>query len=78
MAGLGSWWAIGIAFLVSFVFRVAALYRGWEEPLALEPKGAYLHTDGRPLLGRKLASKSERELHDLGLTVDEGSNTHKH
>ena len=73
MAGLSSWWAIGISFAISFVFRVLALYRGWEEPLAKEPKGAYIHADGRPLLGRKLAGKSERELHDLGLTVDRAS-----
>jgi len=26
--------------------------------------------DGRPLLGRKIAGKSQRELHDLGLTVE--------
>ena len=29
--------------------------------------------DGRPMLGRKLAGKSQRELHDLGLTVDNGA-----
>src|SRR5215208_5568406 len=68
--GLGTWWAAGIAFTVGFTFRVAALYRGWEEPLATEPKGAYKHTHGRPLLGRKLAGKSQRELEDLGLGVD--------
>jgi hypothetical protein len=28
-----------------------------------------MHSDGRPLLGRKLQGKSQRELHDLGLTV---------
>ena len=27
----------------------------------------YLHDDGRPLLGRKIKGKSQRELHDLGL-----------
>jgi uncharacterized membrane protein YeiH len=56
-----------VAFAVGFSFRVAALYRGWEEPLASEPAGVYRHTDGRPLLGRKLAKKSIRELRDLGL-----------
>ena len=71
-AGLGTWWAAGIAFAVGFTFRVVALYRGWEEPLAKEPKGAYKHSDGRPLLGRKLAGKSQRELHDLGLSVENG------
>ena len=56
-----------IAFVIGFTVRVVALYRGWEEPLAKEPAGVYLHDDGRPLLGRKLKGKSQRELHDLGL-----------
>ena len=47
-----------------------ALYRAWEEPLAKEPAGVYQHSDGRPMLGRKLAGKSQRELHDLGLVPD--------
>jgi hypothetical protein len=50
---------------------MAALYYAWEEPLASEPKGVYEHSDGRPLLGRKIKGKSKRELHDLGLVVDE-------
>ncbi len=50
--------------------RLLALYRGWEEPLAKEPQGVYRHSDGRPLLGRKLAGKSEREMRDLGLAID--------
>jgi uncharacterized membrane protein YeiH len=58
-----------ISFAIGFVVRMAALYRGWEEPLAKEPSGVYQHSDGRPLLGRKLAGKSRRELHDLGLIV---------
>jgi hypothetical protein len=66
---LGSWWAAGIAFAIGFGLRVLALYRGWEEPLAKEPAGVYVHDDGRPLLGRKLKGKSRRELRDLGLTV---------
>jgi uncharacterized membrane protein YeiH len=70
-AGLGTWAAAGIAFVVGFTFRVVALYRGWEEPLAKEPAGVYKHSDGRPLLGRKIAGKSPRELRDLGLAVDE-------
>jgi hypothetical protein len=49
-----------------------ALYQGWEEPLAKEPAGVYKHDDGRPLLGRKIAGKSQRELHDLGLLIDDG------
>ena len=57
----------GSDFFVGFTFRLLALYRGWEEPLAREPQGVYVHSDGRPLLGRKLAGKSQRELRDLGL-----------
>jgi hypothetical protein len=59
-----------LACLVGFVLRLLALYRGWEEPLESEPGGAYLHSDGRPLLGRKLSGKSQREARDLGLTVE--------
>ena len=70
-AGLGPWWCAGIAFVIGFSFRMAALYLAWEEPLAKEPKGAYQHSDGRPLLGRKIAGKSQRELRDLGLLVDQ-------
>jgi hypothetical protein len=52
-----------------------ALYRGWEEPLAKEPTGVYQHSDGRPLLGRKLTGKSRRELRDLGLLIEDESDT---
>ena len=69
-AGLNTWWSAGISFVVGYTLRVLALYRGWEEPLAKEPTGVYVHDDGRPLLGRKLAGKSRRELKDLGLTVE--------
>lgn len=71
-AGAGSWLAAGIAFLIGFTVRVIALYRAWEEPLAREPAGIYQHSEGRPLLGRKIAHKSQRELRDLGLVVDDG------
>jgi uncharacterized membrane protein YeiH len=70
-AGLNTWACAGIAFVVGFTFRLVALYRGWEEPLAREPAGVYQHSDGRPLLGRKLKGKSVRELRDLGLLVDD-------
>jgi len=73
-AGLGTWAAAGIAFVVGYTVRVAALYRGWEEPLPKEPAGVHAHDDGRPLLGRKLKGKSRRELHDLGLVVDTADN----
>ncbi|MDL9979535.1 trimeric intracellular cation channel family protein [Microbacterium sp. ASV49] len=71
--GLNTWWAAGISFIIGYTLRMVALYRGWEEPLAKEPKGVYKHDDGRPLLGRKIAGKSERELHDLGLLVESPS-----
>jgi hypothetical protein len=62
--------SVAIAFALGFGFRILALYRGWEEPLAREPKGIKVHPDKRPLLGRKLAGKSQEELRMLGLTVD--------
>jgi hypothetical protein len=74
-AALNVWACAGIAFAVGFTFRVLALYRGWEEPLAKEPSGVYKHSDGRPLLGRKLEGKSVRELHDLGLVVQDPATT---
>jgi uncharacterized membrane protein YeiH len=67
------WWPTGIAFVVGFAVRMLALYRAWEEPLAKEPRGVYKHNDGRPLLGRKLAGKSQRELRDLGLLIENGT-----
>jgi uncharacterized membrane protein YeiH len=69
-AGLNSWWAAGITFVVAYAFRVTALFFAWEEPLAKEPTGVYIHDDGRPMLGRKLKGKSRRELRDLGLLVE--------
>jgi uncharacterized membrane protein YeiH len=71
-----SWIALGVAFVIGFGVRMAALYYGWEEPLAKEPAGVYIHSDGRPLLGRKLKGKSKRELRDLGLVVEHGSDGH--
>ncbi len=70
-AGAGTWLATGIAFVIGFTVRVIALYRAWEEPLAKEPQGVYQHSDGRPMLGRKLKGKSVREMRDLGLTVED-------
>ncbi|MEV0800084.1 TRIC cation channel family protein [Kribbella sp. NPDC050281] len=67
--GLGTWASAGISFAIGLALRLLALYRGWEEPLAKEPAGVYQHSDGRPLLGRKLKGKSVREMKDLGLTV---------
>lgn len=69
-AGAGTWGAVLFALTFGFVLRMTALYRGWEEPLAKEPTGVYQHSDGRPLLGRKIAGKSVRELRDLGLVVE--------
>ncbi|MDG3009490.1 hypothetical protein G4X40_04950 [Rhodococcus sp. D2-41] len=70
-AGAGNLWSALIAFAFGFAFRLTALYRGWEEPLASVPKGVYLHEDKRPLLGRKLKGKSETELRMLGLDPDQ-------
>lgn len=50
-----------------FSFRMAALWFGWDAPLAKEPAGLYVHGRGRPLLGRMLAGKSQRELRELGI-----------
>lgn len=72
------WWPTLIAFAIGFTVRVTALYRGWEEPLAKEPAGVYKHDDGRPLLGRKIARKSQRELRDLGLVPEDGSGQPAH
>jgi hypothetical protein len=69
---LGTSVCVGIAFVIGYTFRVIALYRAWEEPLASEPTGVYRHDDGRPMLGRKLKGKSVRELRDLGLLVENG------
>jgi uncharacterized membrane protein YeiH len=68
-----TWVAVAVAFIIGFVGRSAALWYGWEEPLAIEPRGVYKHSDGRPFLGRKLKGKSRRELRDLGLAVEDGS-----
>ena len=76
-AGVGPWLAAGISFVVGFTVRVIALYRAWEEPLAKEPAGVYQHSDGRPMLGRKLAGKSQREMRDLGLVVENGQSTQR-
>jgi len=70
-AGLNTWVCAAIAFAVGYTIRMVALYYAWEEPLAKEPKGVYLHDDGRPMLGRKIKGKSRREMESLGLVVDE-------
>ena len=70
-AGASTWWAMGTAFVVGFTFRVLALYRDWEEPLPVGPAGVVIHPEKRPLLGRKLAGKSQEELRDLGLLTEE-------
>jgi uncharacterized membrane protein YeiH len=64
--GAGTWGSAGGALLLGFCFRLTALYRGWEEPLAKEPAGVVKHRDAIPF-GRKLSGKSSRELHELGL-----------
>jgi uncharacterized membrane protein YeiH len=69
-AGGNTWVAAAVAFIVGYTLRVLALWYAWEEPLASEPDGVYQHSDGRPMLGRKLKGKSQRELRDLGLLVE--------
>jgi len=69
--GAGTWWSAGIAFAVGFSFRLIAMFYGWEEPMPKEPKGIVVHKDN-VLFGRKLSGKSERELDDLGLVVEDG------
>ncbi|HEX6931008.1 MAG TPA: TRIC cation channel family protein, partial [Streptosporangiaceae bacterium] len=71
-AGLPVWASALIAFAVGYTVRMLALYYAWEEPLASEPKGVYRHDDGRPMLGRKLKGKSQREMAMLGLAVSPG------
>jgi uncharacterized membrane protein YeiH len=66
-----TWVALAVAFVAGYTVRVAALWYAWEEPLAKEPTGVYQHSDGRPMLGRKLQGKSQRELRDLGLVVED-------
>jgi hypothetical protein len=68
-----TWIALGVAFVLGYGARVAALWYAWEEPLASEPTGVYKHSDGRPMLGRKLKGMSQRELRDLGLLVEDGN-----
>jgi uncharacterized membrane protein YeiH len=70
-AGTGTWVAAGVAFVVGFSFRVAALFRGWEPPMPKEAAGVHVHGERNPLLGRKLTGKSRRELQRLGLTADD-------
>jgi hypothetical protein len=67
--GLATWLSALIAFIVGYTVRMLALYQGWEEPLPKEPKGVYIHGDGRPMLGRKLKGKSKREMASLGLAM---------
>jgi hypothetical protein len=74
--GASTWLAAGISFVFGYAFRVTALYRAWEEPLAKEPVGVYLHDDGRPTLGRKIKGKSQRELRSLGLVIDQPDQVH--
>jgi uncharacterized membrane protein YeiH len=67
-AGAGVWGSAGVAFVAGYAFRTAALFLGWEEPLASEPEGVVQHKDFIPF-GRKLSGKSHRELKALGLHI---------
>jgi hypothetical protein len=55
--------------------RSTLIYPGWEEPLAKEPAGVYVHDDGRRLLGRKLKGKFRREMEALGLSAGDEAST---
>ena len=63
---LAIWACAAIAFAIGYRVRLVALYCGWEESLARDPAGVYLHDDGRSLLGRKLKGKSKREMKPPG------------
>jgi uncharacterized membrane protein YeiH len=69
-AHLNTWVSAAISLVIGYTFRMLALYNSWEEPLAKEPKGVYIHDAGRPMLGRKLQGKSKREMAYLGLSTD--------
>jgi hypothetical protein len=74
-AGGNTWVAAGVASPPGLRSSLAtpcacSLWYAWEEPLAKEPTGVYQHSDGRPMLGRKLKGKSQRELRDLGFVVE--------
>ena len=71
-SGLSTWWAAGIALVVGFSFRLLAMFYGWEEPMPKEPQGVVVHKDN-VLFGRKLSGKSQREMADLGLVVEDGA-----
>jgi uncharacterized membrane protein YeiH len=68
-AGASTWFAAAAAFAVGFVFRMTALFRGWEEPMPDQPKGA-IKSKRFVSLERKIAGKSKHELSDLDLTPD--------
>ena len=69
--GASVWWPSLMSFGIGYTLAALRACRGWEEPLAKEPTGVYKRDDGQPLLGRKIAGKSQRELRDLGLLVEE-------
>jgi uncharacterized membrane protein YeiH len=66
-----TWVALALAFAAGFTLRTLALFMGWEEPLPKGPAGVVMVPERRPLLGRKLKGKSEKELRDLGLLAEE-------
>jgi hypothetical protein len=61
---------VGVAFVIGFPLRSLAVFLSWEELLATGPKGVYVLSDASPLLGRKVAGKSQRALRDLGPAAD--------
>jgi uncharacterized membrane protein YeiH len=61
--GASTWIAAAGAFLFGFVFRLAARFRGWEEPMPDQPKGT-IKSKRFISLERRIAGKSRRELSD--------------
>ena len=72
-AGLNTWVAPGSPSSIGYTVRVLALYRGWEEPLAKEPTGVYLHDDGRPCSAASSRASPSARWSPLGLTTEEES-----
>jgi hypothetical protein len=70
--GASIWWPTLISFGVGYTLRVLALYR-LGGAARTGASRVYKHDDGRPLLRRKIAGKSQRELRDLGLVVGNGN-----
>jgi hypothetical protein len=63
------------AFLVGFVFRLAAVFRGWEAPMPDQPKGT-IKSHRLISLERRIGGKSRHELADLELAPRPDTKAH--